>query len=743
MTTPSIFTTSRLAEFCSQKELVNQTGHSVADWPLVILKELVDNALDACEEASIEPVIEIAVSDNGIVVADNGPGMAPDTVVAILDYNARVSSREAYCSPTRGARGAEPVKWTIAATDPAWRKWRPSDPTSAHWYDDARIGRLMAAYIAYDQDHDLPPRTVRAFVSEFRGLSGTAKARDICEVVGASRLSLGEFYGDGKNACVGALLCEMRRQSRSIKPRELGLIGDDHLRAKFESLGVATESFCYKKAEIEHDGVPYLVEAAFGYCPEGDDDRQILTGINWSVAIGGNSFRNLGVAGESLDSILTEQRAGSHEPIVVFAHVASPCVPYLDRGKSSANLPVPVGQSIIDLVLGVTKSWSKQRKVEERDANAKTRREDRLIRRDRPISIKDAAYRVMEQAYMAASANGTLPANPRQIMYAARPSILATTGKDSLNSQYFCQTLLVDYIQERNLDWDIAWDDRGHFVEPHTGESFGLGTLNVRDYVGTYSSPSLIEAGFADAAIKTNGPEGRYGAMLYIEKEGFMPLLERAQLAEKFDIGIMSCKGMSVTAARRLVDRTCARYGIPLLILHDFDVSGFSIAKTLASDTRRYVFKSDFKPVDLGLRLNDVRDLNLEAEPVVLSANSHKIRETLRRNGANKAEIDFLLSGRRVELNAMTSDQFLAFVESKLVAADIEKIVPPKNQLDETYRLFVRSERIEHAVEEVIAGLGDIEEAVPDDLEAMVRDYLAENPEEPWENAVRNVVELD
>ena len=43
----------------------------------------------------------------------------------------------------------------------------------------------------------------------------------------------------------------------------------------------------------------------------------------------------------------------------------------------------------------------------------------------------------------------------------------------------------------------------------------------------------------------------------------------------------MSCKGMSVTAARELVDQTCARFKVPLYILHDFDVAGFTIARTL------------------------------------------------------------------------------------------------------------------------------------------------------------------
>jgi hypothetical protein len=49
-------------------------------------------------------------------------------------------------------------------------------------------------------------------------------------------------------------------------------------------------------------------------------------------------------------------------------------------------------------------------------------------------------------------------------------------------------------------------------------------------------------------------------------------------LAEKYDLAIMSSKGMSVTAARQLADRICSRYNIPLLILHDFDIAGFSIA---------------------------------------------------------------------------------------------------------------------------------------------------------------------
>ena len=66
------FKVSRLMEFCTRRELVNQTGHDVYEWALVILKELVDNGLDDTEEAGIAPVISVTVKCGSIIVTDNG-----------------------------------------------------------------------------------------------------------------------------------------------------------------------------------------------------------------------------------------------------------------------------------------------------------------------------------------------------------------------------------------------------------------------------------------------------------------------------------------------------------------------------------------------------------------------------------------------------------------------------------------------------------------------------------------------
>jgi DNA topoisomerase VI subunit B len=96
--------TNRLLDFCSRKELIAQTGHEPDVWPLVVLKELVDNALDACEEAGIAPELAIRVGVDGITVSDNGPGLPEKVVEGVLDFSVRVSSREAYVAPDRGAQ---------------------------------------------------------------------------------------------------------------------------------------------------------------------------------------------------------------------------------------------------------------------------------------------------------------------------------------------------------------------------------------------------------------------------------------------------------------------------------------------------------------------------------------------------------------------------------------------------------------------------------------------------------------
>jgi hypothetical protein len=115
----------------------------------------------------------------------------------------------------------------------------------------------------------------------------------------------------------------------------LGVIGKDHYRSRFEALGCEMESFEYRRAFDTMDGIPCVYETAFAWRGEkSTEQRRLVTGVNWSPGIN-NPFRQLGHIGRSLDTVLTGQRSGSREPIILVLHAACARVQYTDRGKSA------------------------------------------------------------------------------------------------------------------------------------------------------------------------------------------------------------------------------------------------------------------------------------------------------------------------------------------------------------------------------------------------------------------------
>jgi len=125
--------------------------------------------------------------------------------------------------------------------------------------------------------------------------------------------------------------------------------------------------------------------------------------------------------------------------------------------------PRSMAADIIGVIREGTKRWTRTVKAEERSPASRSYRYARMTR-ERGVSFKEAAAQIMERAYLKASGNGTLPANARQIMYAARPHIQKETGKE-LRDDYFTQTLLPDYLNETGVAWDVVYDARGHFTE--------------------------------------------------------------------------------------------------------------------------------------------------------------------------------------------------------------------------------------------------------------------------------------
>jgi hypothetical protein len=398
--------------------------------------------------------------------------------------------------------------------------------------------------------------------------------------------------------------------------------------------------------------------------------------------------------------------------------------------------PRNIANDLIDVVETATSKWTRQKKSEERHPGMVRYRSSRMTREPRTTQ-KEAAWQVLQEAYMRASANGRLSASARQIFYQARPKIMQLTEDRELAYGYFSQTLLPNYIEEHGLSWKVVYDARGHFEEPHTERRIGCGTIEVNNYLRAMKTPTITSADFRNANVDIVGPSGNLAGVLFCEKEGFGPLFNEVDLANRYDLMIISTKGVSVTAARELIDRICGG-GLPLFVLHDFDVAGFMILGTLHRDTRRYRFGGCIEPIDLGLRLEDID--GLESEPAAATKTSDdKVREQLAENGATDDEIDILLT-ERVELNAMASDELIEMVERKLKEYGLKKVIPDDKLLEETYRAFHYSDELCEVFEKAQEDFKATEIAVPADLREQVREILEEHQGLRWDDAVRNVL---
>ena len=162
---------------------------------------------------------------------------SPDSPRSIPDAKSRflqIATDYAWLNPN----AAITVEWfgertSIAATDLAWSKWKPSEPTSPHWYTTAHLERLIGAYIKHDADNGRE-RTVRELVAEFRGLSGTAKQKLVLDATGFAQAPLSALIkGNGfARPKVEELLATMRASSARVKPVMPGTIGKEHFRQR-------------------------------------------------------------------------------------------------------------------------------------------------------------------------------------------------------------------------------------------------------------------------------------------------------------------------------------------------------------------------------------------------------------------------------------------------------------------------------------------------------------------------------
>jgi hypothetical protein len=391
---------------------------------------------------------------------------------------------------------------------------------------------------------------------------------------------------------------------------------------------------------------------------------------------------------------------------------------------------------IMKVTKAVTKEWTKARKAEER--GSRSRHSRGYIYSDR-VNFTDVLHRILPQGYQHASGNGRFTVSKRHFYYAVREQLKQATGRP-LTKIYF-DSLLLQYMNRHpeTDSWKVTADPRGALIIPNAAMETRIpcGTVPIDDHL--VKASRRIDP--LEVAIKLHrqwpslAGGQRYQAVLYIEKEGFEPMIREARIAERFNIAILSCKGQSVKAARKFVDVVCrADGGVPLFVVHDFDKAGFEISQRLTrvsdwaeeNDRVLYRFENDINVTDLGLRLRDVEKYGLASEESEFSG--YFASDSI----CTAAERKYLQSGRRVELNAFTAPQFIEWIETKLSEQGLGKpFVPDDETLNDAYRRAVIICRLNAAIDEALADVRDEAEdvAIPKSLKRQLHSAMKVSPE--------------
>jgi hypothetical protein len=338
------------------------------------------------------------------------------------------------------------------------------------------------------------------------------------------------------------------------------------------------------------------------------------------------------------------------------------------------------------------------------------------------LTQKDVVLEHLDEAIASASGEGEYRFNERQIFYQLRPIVLEKTGQPLQIGNF--KAILTDYENEHGEIPLMYREPRGSIYHPHRGETITLGTLMVEEYAR---------------------PLWTFNKLLYIEKEGFSEALKDARWAERHDCALISSKGFSTRAARDLIDRLAEHdEDCTIYCVHDADAYGTMIYQTLQSATKARGARK-VKIVNLGLEPWEADEMGLEIEDVEGGEKRKPVAEYVldREDGDHWEE---WLQTHRVELNAMTTPEFIAWLDRKMAKHGDGKLVPPPEVL--TAELDKRiKDKVEDDIRERILREAGFEDQVAKAVATIktpsgaalakgVRRLFKQEPEREWRDAI-------
>ena len=679
--------------------LSQKAGVPSHELPKVLVKELVDNALDASETCRSG-----LLDENGFFVEDDGPGIpgSPEEVASLFSISRSLTSSKLLRLPTRGAlgNGIRVVVGAVLAsggrlkvrTNGTWMELIPKETgdtevrvigqtdedsgtrievylgdgldlhssrafqwariamllagrermykgrTSAHWYDGDAFYELCCAAESW---------TVRELLSSFDGLA----AKDLGEIAVAFRGRTADSLTREESE---RILVAAREVSKKVKPTRLQGVGREM--EDYIAYSKVEGTFTVNPGQGDLQAtVPYLLEvwAAPNY------EHQLTVCVNRTpitaeVEITRSEEKKIvGIFGCGLQHGAEVGR----KSLEFLLNVTTPYMPITSDGKAP-----DLSHFHYDIISTLEK------------AARSVRRNSPLSASDKKCSQKNVVLHHLNQAIEKASGGGLYRYSIRQLYYAVRPYVLKELNIELKYSSF--EAIVTDYENAFGQDLSgIYRDNRGSIYHPHEGRVIPLGTLSVEEY---------------------EQPAWTFNKILYIEKEGFVSILRDVKWPERHDCALLTSKGFPSRAARDLLDLLGEEdEELLFFCVHDADASGTLIYQSLQEATRARPGRK-VKVINLGLEVEEGRAMGLDYETIDRGDRGRPVADYV------SEEDRVWLQAHRYELNAMDTPQFLEWLDGKMAEYGQGKVVPPTHVLRSTLEQKTRSNIRERSTEQVL-----------------------------------------
>ncbi|HKM55930.1 MAG TPA: ATP-binding protein [Isosphaeraceae bacterium] len=733
--------------FRTVEGLQRRAGTSIADLAAVVVKELVDNALDAAGDC------ELGLAHGVITVQDRGEGIPGNDqeIARIFSMNRPQISSKYLRLPTRGSlgNGLRVVVGAVVATggklfvstrgrrlevipdlasgqsevirgddfpipgtrievllgaplvpsnDDLWmgmvaidaaraRESQYIGKTSPHWYDLDSFHELVMSV-----QNGITTRELIAIY--FDGCS--RKASDI--VGGFSAIP-------AKALCreeAGMVLCNAKKLTSKVNPQRLGETGGNAFPGEYARK--AAHALMPRGTDGSQVTIPVAVEA-WASIDSTYENSGIIVLVNGSPCVTDAFAQRMAKSKETLihGGGMSFRLKTGNDPVLFHVNIITPFIPITSDGKSPS---LGTFRLLIEPVM--VRAWKRATKGKPKSEK---------------VDIKSVVFENMDAEIAVVSSNRTYRFNWRQVFYRVRPIVAEKTGQE-LGWTYFSQTLVREYLKEFGDEPMAYRDSRGTFYMPHGGASFPLGTMEVEKY----DRPSYL-----------------FNKVLVIEKEGFFEALKTDGWPERHDCALLTSKGQPTDAARDLIDLIGeAREPVQVFLIHDCDAAGTIIFQSFQDETAARP-KRSLEIVNLGLDVKEARQLAdggiVQIENVSRNADQPVARYV------NAQDWDWLQS-HRVELNALTTEAFIDWLDAKMGPYD-GKVIPPVDHMadhlhdhlqqrirDQITERILAEAKIDDQVNAVVAGLADQLASIIPTLAELVADSLEDDEGQHWSDAI-------